>query len=91
MLLLDDLGAESRTAWARERIFILLNARYDMAAPTVVATNLAPDDLDGRIGSRLRDAAVCRTVYLIAEDWRPRRGRGAPVYVSTANREDTDC
>jgi DNA replication protein DnaC len=91
VLLLDDLGAESRTAWTRERLFLLLNARYDTAAPTVIATNLAPDDLDGRIGSRLRDTAICRTVYLIAEDWRPRRGREMAPGESHMGQGDTDC
>lgn len=81
VLLLDDLGAEKRTAWTDERLYMVLNARYNAGTPTVVATNVAPDSelMERRIGSRLRDVALSRLLFLIGEDFRlrerPRRGR----------------
>jgi DNA replication protein DnaC len=83
VLLLDDLGAEKRTVWTDERLYMVLNARYNAGAPTVVATNLPPDAETGaveeRIASRLRDRALSRVLVLVSEDFRlrdrPRRSR----------------
>lgn len=79
VLLLDDLSAEKRTPWTDERLYMVLNARYNAGAPTVVATNVPPDSLEERIGSRLRDVALSRLLVLVGEDFRlrerPRRGR----------------
>ena len=81
VLLLDDLGAEKRTAWTDERLYMVLNARYNAGTPTVVATNLPPDAgvVEERIASRLRDVALSRVLVLVGEDFRlrdrPRRGR----------------
>ena len=84
VLLLDDLGAEKRTAWTDERLEMVVNARYNAGSPMVVATNvpLEPGLVEERIASRLRDVALSRVLVLVGEDFRlradqrPRRGRG---------------
>lgn len=80
VLLLDDLGAESSSVWTRERIYMVLDARYRSHAPTVIATNVMPGALEERVGSRLRDVALSRLLVLVGEDFRlrerPRRGTG---------------
>ncbi|HEV8193835.1 MAG TPA: ATP-binding protein, partial [Ktedonobacterales bacterium] len=39
LLVLDDLGAENSTAWATEKLFQLINYRYNYRMPTVITTN----------------------------------------------------
>ena len=57
LLVLDDLGIEKPTEWAKERLAYLINRRYSCRRPTIVTTNLALDELekrwDGRVMSRL--------------------------------------
>jgi len=58
LLVLDDLGAQSDTAWADEKLFQLINHRYNASLPTVITTNLTMRDLDARLGSRLTDPQI---------------------------------
>jgi hypothetical protein len=39
VLVLDDLGAENATAWATEKLFQIINYRYNYRMPTVITTN----------------------------------------------------
>jgi DNA replication protein DnaC len=70
LLVLDDFGTQSATEWAREKLFQILNYRYINRLPTVLTTNLALDELDGRIRSRLNDSALVRQVKIQAPDYR---------------------
>jgi DNA replication protein DnaC len=69
LLILDDLGTQSSTPWAQEKLFQLLNHRYHAQLPTVVTTNHRLDELDERLRARLTDPQLA-SVYLI-EDWDP--------------------
>jgi DNA replication protein DnaC len=55
LLILDDLGTQSATAWAEEKLYQLFNYRYNARLPTVITTNLSIDDLEPRVASRLSD------------------------------------
>jgi len=44
VLILDDYGAHSSTPWAEEKLFQLLNYRFNARLPTVITTN---QPLDG--------------------------------------------
>ncbi|MPZ49860.1 MAG: AAA family ATPase [Dehalococcoidia bacterium] len=66
VLILDDLGTQSATAWAQEKLFQVLNHRYNAQLPTVVTTNLALDRIDERLRMRLTDPAVARVYYVEA-------------------------
>lgn len=72
LLILDDLGAESATAWAREKLYQLLNYRYNYRLATVLTTNVKPEALDPRIYSRLCDPACGSTISIVASDYRQR-------------------
>ena len=39
LLVLDDLGAHHSTPWAQEKLFQILNHRYNSRMPTVITTN----------------------------------------------------
>jgi DNA replication protein DnaC len=41
LLILDDLGMESATPWAREKLFQLLDYRYAARLPTVFTTSIS--------------------------------------------------
>ncbi|HEX9639814.1 MAG TPA: ATP-binding protein, partial [Candidatus Krumholzibacteria bacterium] len=64
VLVLDDLGVQSSTPWAQEKLFQLVNHRYNAQLPTVFTTNLDPTEFDARIQSRLTDGTLSRVHYL---------------------------
>lgn len=47
LLILDDLGAERSTSYAKERVMAVLNTRYVSGKPMIVTTNLTADELLG--------------------------------------------
>jgi DNA replication protein DnaC len=79
LLVLDDLGAENGTAWATEKLFQLLNYRYNFRTPTVITTNSRLlSHMDDRIASRLSDVGLVQNVVIDAPDFRKRHTAGAP-------------
>jgi DNA replication protein DnaC len=72
LLVLDDLGAENNTAWATEKLFQLINYRYNYRLPTVITTNQRlHSQMDERIRSRLSDASLVRIADIKGTDYRP--------------------
>ena len=57
LLVLDDFGSQSSSPWAEEKLFQIVNHRYNHALPTVVTTNLAPEGLEPRLLSRIMGGA----------------------------------
>ncbi len=78
LVVIDDLGAENATAWARERIYSLLNQRLQERVLTIATTNLTLDELRPRLGraslSRLRQ--LCVEVPIEGVDFRLGTGTG---------------
>ncbi len=70
LLVLDDFGTQSGTEWAREKLYQLLNHRYVNRLPTVVTTNLALEEIDGRMRSRLLDSNLVTQALIHAPDFR---------------------
>lgn len=72
LLVLDDLGREKVTDWASERLYVLVNERYNALRPTVVTSNFGPDVLADRgydaVVSRLVEGAAA--VVITASDYR---------------------
>lgn len=72
-LILDDLGSENNTGWATEKLFQIINHRYNHRMPTVVTTNQQMfERMDARIASRLSDPGLSRVVTINARSRRPR-------------------
>lgn len=79
MLILDDLGSENSTAWATEKLFQIINYRYNYRMPTVITTNSRLfEHMDERIASRLADTSLSRTVVIEAQSRRPHPARKQP-------------
>ena len=70
VLVLDDLGAQSSTPWATEKLFQLLNERHVRQLPTVVTTNLSLWEFEPRLQSRLKDVHLVHQVHINAPDYR---------------------
>jgi len=70
LLILDDLGAQNATGWAKEKLFQIIDYRYIRKLPTVVTTNTDLEDLDDRIRSRLQDPDLVVNVRITAPDYR---------------------
>lgn len=75
LLIIDDLGTENATAWAREKLYQIINYRYNFQLPTVITTNHDLDDMDGRIRSRICDNRLCKHILIDAADYRQRGTR----------------
>ncbi len=70
LLVLDDFGTQNATGWAQEKLFQIVNFRYINKLPLVITTNLAMDEMDARIRSRLQDPALVTIVKISAPDYR---------------------
>lgn len=80
VLVLDDVGANQGTDFARRQLQALFDARLDRGHRTIWTSNLALDDLaeflaDDRLPSRIM--GQCRVVELTGKDWRLTRRRKA--------------
>lgn len=86
LLVLDDLRVDSLTVWARDRVYAILNPRWEASRPTIVTSNYTPDELVQAMGrerpgmdegtlSRLVRSAL--TIRLEGVDYRIERKRKA--------------
>ena len=60
LLILDDLGSQTSTEWAKEKLYQILNHRYNKGLPTVITTNLSPDEIEPRLRSRIGDSQLSK-------------------------------
>ena len=78
LLILDDLGTENSTQWASEKLFQLINHRYNEQLPTVITSNAKLERIEDRVVSRMLDSRLSRYVFIDADDFRVRGfGRSA--------------
>jgi DNA replication protein DnaC len=70
LLILDDFGTQNATGWAQEKLFQIINYRYINKLPLVVTTNLALDEIEARIRSRLQDPELVTLVRISSPDYR---------------------
>ncbi|NJL93273.1 MAG: ATP-binding protein [Anaerolineae bacterium] len=84
LLIIDDLGAESASQWAQEKLYQLLNHRYNGRLPTVITTNVDEDRFEERIASRLLDTQLTLQLRFILPDYR-RGGHDLNVNAAAAD------
>ncbi len=75
LLVLDDLGTESATPWAREKLFQLLNFRYTALLPTVITTSAEPKQIEPWLRTRMMDVHRCQYLAIIAPGYRGSQGQ----------------
>ena len=70
LLILDDLGTQSATPWAREKLYQIFNYRYIARLPTVITSSNTLEELDPRIRSRMLDKRICTIVGMDVPSYR---------------------
>lgn len=82
LLILDDLGAENNTDWAKEKIYEIIDSRYRDKKPCIVTTNLTREGLKQKLTgadgvSRTYDRIIemCTPVQVIGKSRRADYGR----------------
>ena len=83
LLVLDDLGTETPTQWAVERLYLVINARYNAGKSLIVTSNYDPEQAADRLnnpfkgergvtGSRIvsRIRGICKVVQILGNDRR---------------------
>jgi DNA replication protein DnaC len=73
LLVLDDLGTENTTPWAREKLYQIFNHRYNEQLPTVITSNQDFKRIEERVLSRILDTRLTTYLHIDAEDFRRRR------------------
>ena len=58
LLVLDDIGAETVTGWVQDRLYLLVNRRYEDMGRTIVTTNCDDATLRERIGERVESRLI---------------------------------
>jgi DNA replication protein DnaC len=80
LLILDDFGEQSTTPWAQEKLYQIINHRYNARLATVITTRCSLDEIDPPISSRLADPKISFIWNINAPDYRTD---------ATANRKKT--
>jgi len=70
LLVLDDLGTQNMTPWAKEKLYQLFNYRYNAELPTVITTPELKDEIDPRLLSRMRDTRLSVICGITAPSYR---------------------
>jgi DNA replication protein DnaC len=64
MLILDDLGVQSQTAWADEKVDQVLSHRYARRLPTVITSSVPLERMPDRVRTRLADPMISHRIEL---------------------------
>ena len=70
VLILDDFGEQSATPWAQEKLYQLINYRYNARLATVITTCFSLDEIESRISSRMVDPSLSLVFEIRAPDYR---------------------
>ena len=79
VLILDDYGTHSSKPWAEEKLFQLINHRFNARLPTVITTNIAfheprrlqpASQQEVRVFSRILDPDLTTVVHIDAPHFR---------------------
>ncbi len=70
LLILDDLGTQSASPWAKEKLYQIFNYRYNAELPTVITTAMTMEEMDPRIQSRMLDTRLCTPFAILVTPFR---------------------
>jgi DNA replication protein DnaC len=70
LLVLDDFGEQSTTSWAQEKLYQVINYRYNARLATVITTSSSLDEIEPRISSRLVDPRISMVINIATPDYR---------------------
>ena len=77
LLVLDDLGAEKVSEYVMDRLYVLINGRYESDLPTIITTNRTLEELRAQLGPRIvsRISEMCMMMTFPPGDYRLRNMR----------------
>lgn len=81
LLILDDFGEQASTPWAQEKLYQVMNYRYNARLPTVITSSFSLDEIETRLSSRMVDPSISTVFNIDVPDFRgdftpsERRGR----------------
>jgi DNA replication protein DnaC len=70
VLVLDDFGEQTTTPWAQEKLYQVINYRYNARLPTVITTRSTLEEMDSPIVSRFIDHQFSLVFNIMAPDYR---------------------
>lgn len=72
LLVLDDLGAERVSDYVVDRLYVLINGRYENDTATIITTNRTVEELRAQIGARIasRICEMCVQMEFPQGDYR---------------------
>ncbi|MDD5039171.1 MAG: ATP-binding protein, partial [Dehalococcoidales bacterium] len=70
LLVLDDFGEQTTTPWAQEKLYQVINHRYNSRLPTVITTSCSTDEIESSIRSRFIDPKISMIFNIIVPDYR---------------------
>ena len=73
LLLLDEIGATGNTEFERQTLHNIIDIRYRKMLPTIITSNLPPDELQDCIGERAMDRLRQNGGQAVAFDWESAR------------------
>lgn len=77
LVIWDDVGAEKETEWTLDRLYLLLDARYEANKPLLATSNYTLTELEGQLGARItsRLLEMCAVWEVKGPDERVARAR----------------
>ena len=70
LLILDDFGEQSTTPWAQEKLYQVINYRYNARLATIFTTRCSLDEIESAVSSRLADPKISMVWNIIVPDYR---------------------
>ncbi len=70
LLILDDFGEQATTPWAQEKLYQVINYRYNARLATVITSCFSLEEIETRISSRLVDPRISIVFNIDVPDFR---------------------
>lgn len=71
VLILDHFDLSAATAWAREKIFQLIEYRYVQTLPTMITKpGDSLEDIDAVFRVRFSDTSLCEVIHITAPEYK---------------------
>ena len=74
LLVVDDFDKDVESTWAEQRLYRVVNHRYNLQLPTVWTANTQVVQSVGPVGSRLRDKNLSNVLHVTGPDYRTEGG-----------------
>jgi chromosomal replication initiation ATPase DnaA len=75
LLVIDDLGFDDESKWATGQFYALIDMRVNEGLPTIITTNVKPEDLARDLGARIASRLAGMDIFVLPfTDYRKKRG-----------------